>query len=143
MIETDEAILAWMETGLAITRSFLAKMPLYVERGHHPPAKLTALKRAMFIEARVVMAYRQGTSKGLTPEDKVWAAYLYGWACAQIKQRGNPGSNDDALRGEFQRLWDVRDAGLVALGLPAYGENFGKGESTDAPLRVPTKDVPT
>lgn len=133
MIEPDEAILAWMETGLAITRSFLVKMPLYVKRGHYAPNKLAALNRALFIEARVVAAYRQGMSKGLTPEEKVWAAYCYGWACAQMNRRDNPGSDDD-LRGEFQRLWDVRDAGLVALGLPAYGENFAHKRVDEEPI---------
>lgn len=138
MVEADPVILAWMEFGTGQSRRFLEKMPLYVERGHYPPEKLTALRRVVFIEQRCVNAYRVGSTKGLTPEDRVWLAYLYGWACVAIKRYG-----DDPLRFEvyaqaFQALADERDGKLAQLGLAAYGEGY-QARQVDAPLRVPTK----
>lgn len=127
MVEVDGDILAWMEFGLRLSRSLLEKMPLYVKRGHYPPEKLAALRQVVIIETRGVAAYRDGKTNGLSPVDKIWLEYLYGWACVKVKQYAGIAQSFDSYREEFQALWDRRDAKLVALGVPAYGENYSSG----------------
>jgi hypothetical protein len=49
----------------------------------------------------------------------------------KIKQYAAGALEFESYREEFQALWDRRDAGLVALGLPPYGENYERAKSTE------------